>query len=433
VRLLRILAWLAGAIVACAALLGVVAVVINWRDAPPSANYLHLRKLIADRPAVAAADNSYVYLLGTSGPPEVDPQQLGERRLVWLESLNHDMSGLDADPLRGSFSFTDAYSAAVKGFFDACNADHPRDCPQAFETAPAPSAWSDIDRTMLERYRHILDHPVWREHVANDVRQPMASFQHVTAGQRLSMLALRGADSATLRMALTRDLAFWRGLLASSDTLIAKMIAVAGLRQHFQFGNLLLRAAAPSATESPIPDGWRFALTRDELSLERVLAGELVQMESAWHPAKGVRFFQTQDISNEFAADYVEFIEAFDVPLSEYPGTAEKWAKRGPRHPFLSRLYDVGGDYMHQLASVSYHTYAQRVAAAEAWRRASLTTAQLRVRGVPAAQVAAELEHAALRNPFDGRPFTWSAAEQAVICLGTEEQSPARRRQVYTY
>ena len=432
-KFLRILAWIAAVIVASATALGVIAVIINWRDAPPSADYLRLKKMIADRPAVADSDNAYVFLLGLGAGADADPQQVGERRLAWLEELDQDMSKLRADPGSELSGFSGSRSAAVTAFFKACNADDPHDCPLAFDSAPGPEGWSDRDRELLARYHAIVARSRWREHVGNDISQPIPAYADLLAGQRLEFLDLRGADAQTLRDTLSRDLAFWRNVLASSDFLITKMIAVAGLRQHFQFGNLLLRHSRATGDASPIPDGWRQAITRPELSPERVMAGELTMMESTWHFPKGVLFFQEQDISNEFAADYVELVQAFDVPLADYPRTADRWAKRSSRHPFPSRLYDIGGDYLRQVGRAAYYNYLPRVAAVEAWRRAALTTAELRERGIPIAQVPEALARAALRNPFDGKAFAWSTQELAVVYQGTEDQSRGRRRQVYPY
>jgi hypothetical protein len=432
-KLLRILAWIAAVIVTSAAVLGVIAVVVNLRDAPPSAHYVRLKKLVANRPAVADGDNAFVFLLGFGVGPDANPQQIGERRLAWLEGLDHDMSKLRADPAGDVPGFSGMRSAAVASFFKACNADEPHDCPHAFDSAPGPDGWSDRDRELLARYHAIVTRPRWREHVGNDVSQPIPAYADLLAGQRLALLDLRGADARTMRDSLSRDLAFWRNLLASSDYLITKMIAVAGLRQHFQFGNLLLRYSRATGHASAIPDGWRQEITRPELSLERVMAGELTLMERAWHMPKGTLFFHEQDISNEFAADYVELVQAFDVSLADYRRTDEQWAKRPVRHPFPSRLYDIGGDYLRRVGAVAYHGYAPRIAAVEAWRRAALTTAELREHGTPLAQVPDALERAPLRNPFDGKPFAWSTEEQAVVYQGTEDQSRGRRRQVYPY
>ena len=63
-------------------------------------------------------------------------------------------------------------------------------------------------------------------------------------------------------------------------------------------------------------------------------------------------------------------------------------------------------------------------------RRAALLAAQLRERAVPLDQMAREVSSAELRNPFDGKPFEWSAEEQAVVYVGPGAER-TRKRHLY--
>jgi hypothetical protein len=434
--------WLLAALAAIAIVIVLVAAYVNRRDAEPSADYLRLMGLIRDRPAVDDEHNAFTYVLGIRAPAGLDPQEAGTLRADWLRLLDDDIGLLEDDPLEDRVEFSDLRSEPVELFLDACDSDAPHDCEATFDVLPGPESWSDADRLLLERYRAMIQRGAWREHVGNDVSQPLPSFADMTVGQRLSMLALRGADAATLRDALSRDLDFWRMMLASSDTLLAKMIAVAGLRQHFQYGNLLMRRVAPADRAGVIPAGWRAELTRAELRLEGVYGGEQVQMQKLWRSTEWVYgeetpryipFFQPQDSQNEVAADYVELVAAFDVPLAEFPRVAEMLSKKPQRHPFGSRLFNLGGDYLGSLGKADYSGYPLRVATVEAWRRAALLTAELRARGVPLTGMTAELAKAQLQSPFRETPFSWSEPEKAVVYQGIEDQGANRRRQVYPY
>lgn len=442
IRFLKYLGWLLAALGALAIVLLLVAGYVNRRDAKPSPDYQRLMALIRDRPAVDDEHNAFTYVLGIRAPAGLDPQQVGALRADWLRLLDDDIGLLEHDPLEDPVEFSELRSKVVQFFVTACDADKPRDCAATFSVLPGPETWSDEDRLLLERYRALIQRGAWREHVGNDISQPLPSYADMTNGQRLSMLALRGADAATLRDALSRDLDFWRMMLASSDTLIAKMIAVAGLRQHFNFGNLLMRRVAPADRVAAIPASWRAELTRAELRFETVYAGEQVQMQKIWQltdlvdgeqKPKSVPFFQPQDIRNEIAADYVELVAAFDVPLSEYPRVAAMLEKRPQRHPFGSRLFNLGGDYLRKIGKAEYEKYPPRVAAVEAWRRAALLIAELRARDVPQSGMAAELAKSSLQSPFREAPFDWSEPEHAVVYDGIDNQSAGRRRQVYPY
>jgi len=441
VRMFKFLGVIAGLPVAACVLLFGAAVVVNRHDAAPSADYLHLERLIANRPPLGDAQNGYVYLLGIRAPADVDPRYLGERRLTWFETLDHDMSRLNDDPGENGITFRNARAHDIGALADDCDSADWRKCQATFASIPDAARWNPTDLLLTARYRELIHYPAWREHVGNDIRQPIAGFADAIWGQRLLFLAMRRADAQTLRDMLSRDHAFWRTVLGSSDTLLTKMIAVSALRQHYRFGNLLLRACSPAVMDSTIPDGWRRPLTREELSLESVLAGEIVQLKSLWRdPASNefektsrVPFYQPQDVANEMAADYRSVAAAFDVPLSEYLRVERQLLARPMNHVFPSRLYDAGGYFLRSKVRASYEKYALRVAAVEAWRRAALITTQLRARGIPPERLPAELAAAALRNPFDGSSFVWSDADHAVVYEGTEDQPAARRRQVYVY
>ncbi len=101
---------------------------------------------------------------------------------------------------------------------------------------------------------------------------------------------------------------------------------------------------------------------------------------------------------NESARTNAYVARSFAVPLDQYLAVREAIeAPEGDR-------FEV-----RQIAD-----YAIRSGNVEAMRRVSLLTAELRSRAVPASAVARELPLSRWRNPYDGRPFEWSAANQAI-------------------
>lgn len=99
---------------------------------------------------------------------------------------------------------------------------------------------------------------------------------------------------------------------------------------------------------------------------------------------------------------------AFEVPLDRYLQARDVF------------IEESGSDQ-----ADSYAMYALRVGSIEGMRRAALLVAELRSRGVVADDVRAQLGQAELRRPFDGEPFTWNAAEQAVQHEGPEKKRRA--------
>jgi hypothetical protein len=361
------------------------------------------------------------------------------------------------DPLREQIDFSGRRTATLKAMFDGCAPDNHDRCADLFESAPGADSWSETDRLLLERYRSLISYPEWRELVPTDVLAPMPTYQDPIAGQRLNFLALRDKDSATMRAALESDLTFWRRLLASSDTLISKMIAAAGLRNHFYFGSLLMHGRSAADSAAAVPEQWSVALTPNELSMEKVMAGELAFSSDAifhrldwkepvpdwleeavpnplrWRVMRFLAqpFYQPQDDLNHFAAYDAAVAKAFAVPVEGFPAAARALQDYHEPHPFPSRVYDWVGDLYRADGYADLSQYGLRVATIEGWRRAALLTAELRARGIPAAQMPVELGAASLRNPFDGSSFTWDAGLQAVTYTGPENHN--WRVQHYAY
>jgi hypothetical protein len=384
-----------------------------------------------------------------AAPKDELPGGIGAPRAAWLEAVYRDLTKINADPQHRSYDFAAGRDAGTKAMFKACSERLDRACRAAFDAVPAVETWPESDRLLLDRYRELIARPVWREVVPRDFRAPIAAYQNEIAGLRLQMLALRGADAATLNGALAQDARYWRRRLASSDTLISKMIATAGLRQHFWFGNLLLRRISAARALDAIPDEWRDELTRPELALERSMAGELVMQESIvrapgevdifdeepeLEPARtegrtfrrlrqiAVRpFYQPQDVMNHLAAEYLAAEQAFEVPLAQYPVVARGWSLRRRVDAFPSRVYDATGDYVRELFRIDFSQYRSRVASLEGARRAALVTTELRARGIPAtlADMPGELARSPLQDPF-GAGFSWSPEDQAMVYIGPE-------------
>ena len=179
------------------------------------------------------------------------------------------------------------------------------------------------------------------------MRATLPRYSEILDGQRLLFadLATRAnsAPSSEIADALRADLTFWREVLKNSDYLISRMIAVAALRQHFFYGNLVLREMP--AGQAEVIAAWSVPFSVDELSMRRAMAGELAfgeaQMrlwldgaaEQLIDDPEDVRltlfarigstlarpYYQPQDQTNYFAAAYLDFSKRFEVPLAKYP------------------------------------------------------------------------------------------------------------------
>jgi hypothetical protein len=427
----RILRWsllgIAGiAVLACLALL-----ISRMRTQSSPDAVARLEQVYAGRTPVADANNGFLDVLGFSAPAGTDPNELGARRIAWLRKKRTDPANAGVAPDVERIELGAHRSPELVRVVFACKTDAARACVDALARVTRASALNDLEPSLLERYDVLLGRSGWFESVA-DMGGTVPPFQNVIEAQRLLLIRLRDAaasrDTARIRATLGRDLAFWRGVLESSDILISKMIAVAAIRQHFTLGSYVLRDLPAGDVVEAIPAEWRTELSAPERSMLRVMAGEIVYAEGllarGYETESNVRRLDTdqpatlldrlfrrsriaasprQELS-DFADACLAVGEGFQVPLNQYVDVGAKIRAR------FSDRKTFG----------NFEQYALRVAGVEGMRRAALLTAQLRGRAVAASEVAASLRESSLRNPFDNEPFTWNSNQREVVYVGPE-------------
>jgi hypothetical protein len=396
-----------------------------------------LKKVFADRPTVADADNAFLDVLGLAAPDGVDPHELGLRRLAWAEKFRTDPETAGDDPGKSRVEMKASRSPALSPVVDACRAAVARACGAGLERV-RNAPLSQIEPLLLARYEVLLTRGGWYEIGSAVPDAPMPSYEAAIEAQRLMLIRLINAagagDAEKVRTTLTRDLAFWRRMLASSDILISKMLALAGIRQHFMLGSHVLRALPADRIADAIPAQWHEEFSAAERSMRRPIAGELVLAEGFYNASEDIRVdFSDSDEElpdpvdrlvnrlaqsrnrepglGEIADYYLAVADAFEAPLTQYEAAEARLASNS--------------------IAKNISQYALRVGSAEGMRRAALLTAQLRSQSVPMAEIADRLEKSPLRNPFNGQPFDWDAADQAIVYTGPEHRK--YRRQAYLY
>ncbi len=407
--IMRKLAWAVGGLVAFVVVAHLTLVVVNWNDEPPSADAERLVAMKRDRPLLADSANGYIHALSLAAAPDAD--------------------------------YKAARSPEVVALANACG--EASECAEALQTHPeALAQWLGSEQWLLERYRRMLATEGWREPIPTDIRAPLAGYQHAMEAQKLHLLAVRqqalAGDAAAVRDLLERDLVFWRQVLASSDLLISKMVAVAAVRRNLAFGNLALRELPPDLADAAVPPSWRQPLTVAERSLARSLGGE-------WHVAGGALrmvmspearagdlgqrvadrllrpLFQPQATLNLFAARMVRLGALSELPYPEIEQSLERLAESHEDASPGFRLYNPVGSILDFVAAPAYADYIARPADLEGQRRAALLVAALRGAGIEHEGAAAAVRDAPLRRPHDGAPFEWDAASGSVVFRGLEQ------------
>lgn len=443
-RILKWAAWLIGGVLALPIVFYLVVLAINLRDQPPSQFANRLEDTYRNRPAVANPDNGYVYVLGFAAAPDADPYTLGLQRVEWLQKRHEGpptvgpFKDQEYEPPRGPIA---EKLRACGSTYQGCDAALTESEAQLLE-------WLSSEQWRLDRYLELLNKPGWLEIVPWSAATPLPAYAPVLDAQRILLVkaySLAGQkDASAVRDLLERDVRFWRGVLASSDILISRMIAVAALTRNFNMGNLALRRLPPETQLVAMPESWRTPLTQSELSWLRCFAGEWkfsqnVLAELKTTPTVAIsgenigwlgRFqdaalnplFQQQDTSNQSAEMFVRAADALNVPIEQLIDAldAAKQAFAGPTERFatLANFYNPVGDVILGVAGGSYDVYPARVADVEGARRAAVLATELRSRKIDEQNIEAELAASTIRTPYNGDPFGWDAKEHAILFIG---------------
>ena len=390
-RPLKIIATLAGGLLAAVAVAYLALLFINRHDQLPSPDVLRFEVLYRERPPVANADNGYLYAMGF---------------------FTHTKS---------------SRSPAVQSLAEACRVVD-QACVDALEGKDKTvGEWFVSERWLFDRYRTLLAHSGWRQPKAFDPAAPLPAYTTIFQGQRLLLLhaatLASSGDVAAVRELLGEDVRFWRMVLESSDVVLDKMFAVAALNRHFGIGNLVLRRL-PAA----MPLEWAQEL---KPSMTRALVGEWEYLNASLRKTKALEpriyrpLFQPQDTSNKLAAMLAGAARELDAPVSRYPQVLRRMRAQTNHAPEelggFAALYNLIGSMITSVPDAyTYGQYAARVADVEGVRRAAVVATTLRSRGVAADDVPAQLTASEMRNPYTNAPFAWDLKEKAIVFTGLE-------------
>ncbi len=458
---LRWLMWAAIAIVAVPVVLYLFALAVNWRDQSPNAEALALAAAPIPDPIPDSA-NAYVYMLGFAVPPVGDPSVIGLTRADWIRTLAADPQIASAsDPYPGSAPDFGQVPEPLSAVLMPCgNPDAA--CVAAFEAAAATLGQPlDEQRTLIERYRTLLNYHAWRDVTSGDVRSPLPPYADVGYARRLFLLEtwlLAAAGNATeVRTRLEADLAFWRMALAESDLLFGKTIAASYVNLNFLWGNLILRQLPPERRADGVPEAWRRSITDTERSIRRAFAGEWRVVNASIRfmrdhdlalPRSDVRqsrsvlervavelerpLFKPQATINRYAATYVKLEALLSVPYPELRAALARAPEADePPKGVLAVTYNIVGNGLGNPDPSLLANYAVRIADLEGARRAALMAADLRLLKIPPELAGAMIPLAATRDPYTGGPFAWTADPATISFTGLERTSGTRHKFLY--
>lgn len=429
-RALRVLLWIALAIVLLAAALAAMVLLVNRRDQAPSKDARALEAIVASARPVAPADDALAGLaaLGVAAFERIDPADPKALR---------DASAEDDRARRA------ARGARLDAALGACNA---RDvaCARLLAAAePDMPAWIARESELLAAYRGVLPRRGWYE-APPPVRvedAPSPRVGKAMVGQQL-LLAQVLVDAGNgrvdaVRDALDADARFWRAGLAGSRTLITKMVAARALQRNLDIGAQALQRLPVESVGAAVPPAWRQPVTTRERSLATTLAWEwkfndnyMKHLHLDAERTRRVRdagapsttwVFKPQATSNAGAARMRRIAAASEAPYGRMRGAMRQLradVESEGRFPYS--LYNPAGRILGAIAAPAYLDYATRVADLEARRRAVLAVAGLHAAGIPPADVPQALAASPHRNPYTGHPFAWDATAACVRIGGLD-------------
>ncbi len=449
-RLLKLILWGIGGVLSLVVIAYTVLLLANLEDRPPAAEIAILKSLQDDASPVVSDNNSYLFMLGFEGPPDSDPLSTGIDRYEWMKMARPEFDGAD-DPLRDEYGFRADRSDAVSQLAKTC-AESEAECSRLLDSKQEiVERWLADERWLLERYRSLISMTEFSEATPFELLAPLPPYDVLMEGQRLHMadawMSATVGDAMLVSVALDSDLTYWRMVLKNSDVLFTKMIATAAIIQHFKLGNIILRRLPQRMKADGIPASWRAAISLEERSMKRSLAGEWIFFEettkkivaetevpfgswlgltdytiwdrAAWLLLKPL--WQPQDLSNRHARLMLDIANAFDVPYEEMPdaiGIADDLRHSAYRR--FSRLYNFTGDVVMSANYWSVSDYAVRVSDLEGIRRAALLVACLRASDTSKDDVVDRIVDSELVDPYTNKPFAWSASEGAVVFSGLQ-------------
>jgi hypothetical protein len=233
--------------------------IINWQDAKPNADSLHMQSLLQQE-KIPAEQNGYQYYLAHNAKNEL----------------------LLSEPLQELY----------------------RQCGEAEACKASLNAETDLAALVAEQqplmafYQQLLQYANWQD--PPPTMQNMPAYQGLLHGQRLFLwhawLEAQNGNVEQVHTALQADYQFWKTVLANTNSLTTKMISFAALERHFNLGTVIISQLPADQRYAAIPDGWSNAFSDKELSLELALAGE-------WHYGADITVNMQDTAPSEFGSD----------------------------------------------------------------------------------------------------------------------------------
>ena len=417
-------------------LLGAIALVVNlsWFDATLHPDLERLKNV----EPLSVADNAYPIALGFAAADGMDPRAAGENILKALHGrfLHGGPITLNAEEMNALLGRT-AKSDTWQNRFGSldCNARVDLDCAERLVAEVTQSDAEDARlAVLLSRYESMIREKHFIESQERDVFTPGPPYGQIRGTGRLRLaMSLQQNSASDVLIKAAEDFRFWTNMLREGSTLVAKMVALAGMQDTLDFVSALMRQRELSETEIQAIHHFLRPLTAEELDIGEAFTSEArvavlsdtppVAMDSPW-------FIQWTLQKNATLNDmYSEII----IPMKFRSAmTPEAFFKQGAYKPLnhdlgelpLS-LFNWGGHMAFRNASWDPEQFVARTQDQNG--RISLVMLQVELEQKPGADIGTLLSLSRWRNPYTGEPMKYDAASHTIgfTCLHTAYHPPA--------
>ena len=225
------------------AVLAVVTIFINlsWFDEP-----LHPDLVALSTPQpVSMQDNSYPLIHGLPAADDKDPRAVGEAivgelRERYRRGERITLTPEEMDGILGGVGLDEAWQAHFESL--SCNSRSSLDCADRLIAEVEQTAIHPRLRVLLARYGTILQSSRFEENQELDVYSPVPPYGLLmTVGRVRLALRYQHASDQQLLAEVAEDFTFWKAMLRDGHSLIAKMVALAGMRNDLEFLAALMR------------------------------------------------------------------------------------------------------------------------------------------------------------------------------------------------
>lgn len=401
----------------------IIMVYVNRKDEEASDTSRKLALITEIGPAVADAENAFVFMLGFAAPDDADAMAAGQLRVDKLRKFIATADILAIPPATGEARVqAEVGDKQLKQLATLCRNDNHACAGEMQRLGDRIELWTKQNNKLIHRYESLLEFHQWRELWPSEPRMPSAPFSDVLEGQRLMLfkawLHAGKGQSAPAMQLLEKDLQFWRVMLRESSSAIAKLIAARGIEQHFALGNLVVRRT------QALPKGWQVPFSQAERTMAKVMANEWkffnqhmqqasseAGVEGKWSALPGRFTFLPQATSNAYAERMRALGKAFDLDTAAIPSAVEMLAASTKSASFYNPvgqiLLEVGDPQL-------FSKYGYQVADLEGMRRMAVLACQLRGQGVGTDGALARLQGSELRTPYDESSYSWNHETSAL-------------------